>query len=422
MERDETLNNKIYENAFEWRFEFPEVLNDDGQFIGFDVVIGNPPYILSRENFSNSAKNYFKENFFLTHEKPNLYILFIERAFHILRLNGQFGFIIPNSLSGVESAYKIREMLLKQKQIERLINLVGETFDDVGVESCVLLVSNCETKSKIRYTTLQSGEIKEENFFTVDPEIWAENRNFLFDISSSPEEMLIISKIKSASQVLDNEYDVRVGLQAYETGKGNPKQASEDVKNHVYDYDYKFDENTYRYLNGSDIGRYKLQWTGQWLRYGKWLSQPKSFDQFSNPRILIREITGSYPYLLESMYVDEVFLNNKSILNVLQKSQKYSLQFLLGYLNSKLVGFYHKRQTVKGNRNLFPKIVIKDLKNYPIPKKVTDQFALIEGVVDKILLEKTKHCDTTQLENQIDELVYQLYGLTEEEIRIVEGV
>src|SRR5690554_4736694 len=107
-EIEEIKSNKIYENAFEWRFEFPEVLDDNGDFVGFDVVIGNPPYILSRENFDDKAKQYFYNNFNLIHEKPNLYLLFIEKSFDILKDKGNFSFIIPNSITGVESAYKIR--------------------------------------------------------------------------------------------------------------------------------------------------------------------------------------------------------------------------------------------------------------------------------------------------------------------------
>lgn len=77
-ELDEIKNNAIYKNAFEWRFEFPEVLNDEGDFVGFDVVIGNPPYVLSRETFTQNHKNYFIDNYKFIHEKANLYLLLID--------------------------------------------------------------------------------------------------------------------------------------------------------------------------------------------------------------------------------------------------------------------------------------------------------------------------------------------------------
>ena len=419
----EIEDNKVFENAFEWRFEFPEVLDDDGNFIGFDVVIGNPPYVLSRETFDTSLKSYFSNNFKLIHEKPNLYLLFVEKSVQILNENGRLNLIIPNSITGVESAYKVRETLLKNHQIISIINLLGETFEGVNVESCILLVEKKAGNKKIKYTSIKSGNIVGDYFVSIDPVIWKNNRNFLFDVSSSDEEYIVIAKIKSNSQLLSNQYDVRVGLQAYEKGKGKPKQTVEDVKNHIFDYDYKHDRSTYPYLNGSDVGRYKLNWSGQWLKYGEWLSQPKIFTQFSSPRILIREITGKFPFVLQCTYTEETYLNNKSVLNVLQKNEQYDLKFLLAVLNSKLMSFYHKRQTVKGNRNMFPKIVIKDLKNYPIPSASESTQKIAIKFVDKIisLKKENQEAHTKELESEIDKLVYELYDLTIEEIAIVEN-
>jgi hypothetical protein len=120
----EIKSNMIYENAFEWRFEFPEVLNNDGDFVGFDVVIGNPPYILSRETFSESYKEYFYSTYFKIHEKPNLFLIFLEKGFYLLKDTGKFSFIIPNSWMGMESAYKIREHLLKNTNLVRILNML----------------------------------------------------------------------------------------------------------------------------------------------------------------------------------------------------------------------------------------------------------------------------------------------------------
>jgi adenine-specific DNA-methyltransferase len=415
-------SNKIYEKAFEWRFEFPEVLNNDGDFVGFDVVIGNPPYILSRETFSSSYKEYLYSNYSLIHEKPNLFLIFLEKGYHLLKDTGKFSFIIPNSWTGMESAYKLREHLLKNTNIVRILNLLGETFEDVSVETSIVVYNKDISSSEI--TKYKSGIGKQTDFaelIEIKQSDWLENRNFIIDSTSSTNDSEILKKIKIRSSTLENFYDVRVGLQAYEQGKGTPKQTQEDVKRHIFDYKSKFDDSTFRYLGGSDIKRYYIDWSGQWLRYGKWLSQPKSMEQFSEPRILIREITSKFPYVLESSYVEEAFLNNKSILNILQQKNDADLFSLLGYLNSKLMSFYHVRQTVKGNRNIFPKIVIKDLKNYPII--VNEVFLKISPLAKTIHYEKCASplADTSILEKQIDNIVYKLYELTPDEIRIVEG-
>ncbi|MCK9414388.1 MAG: Eco57I restriction-modification methylase domain-containing protein [Prolixibacteraceae bacterium] len=415
-------SNKIYENAFEWRFEFPEVLNEEGDFVGFDVVIGNPPYILSRETFSDSYKEYFYSNYFLIHEKPNLFLIFIERGFKLLNNIGKFSFIIPNSWTGMESAYKVREHLLKNSKIVRILNLLGETFEDVNVEASILIFDrNISASEKTKYGSGISKITNFEELTDVEQSIWLANRNFIIDITSSNAESILLEKIKGNSVPLENYYNVRVGLQAYEQGKGIPKQTAEDVKNHIYDYTYMFDDSTFKYLGGADVKRYCIVWSGQWLRYGQWLSQPKSFDQFSEPRILIREITSKYPHVIEACYIKEVFLNNKSILNIIKKTDDVDLFSLLGYLNSKLISFYHIRQTVKGNRNLFPKLVIKDLKNYPV---LVNEFYLKISPLAKMIYDSknvNQQSDTTALESEIDRLVYQLYGLTDEEIKIVEG-
>ncbi|MDZ7740293.1 MAG: Eco57I restriction-modification methylase domain-containing protein [Bacteroidota bacterium] len=221
VERENIENNKIYENAFEWRFEFPEVLNDAGDFIGFDVVIGNPPYVLSRESFTKSIKKYFFSSYRTIHEKPNLYLLFIEKSHKFLNKNGEFSFIIPNSLTGVESAKKVREMLLNEYQLRKIVNLIGETFENVGVESIILMSSNQVSDSNIKYQSINSGIIDENNFNEISPAVYKSNRNYLFDISSTAEEIPIIEKIKLKSDVLLKYFDVRVGLQAYERGKEN---------------------------------------------------------------------------------------------------------------------------------------------------------------------------------------------------------
>jgi len=417
----EIEENVIYKNAFEWRFEFPEVLDDEGNFTGFDIVIGNPPYILSRETFKQNFKAHISEKFNLIHEKPNLYLLFIELSFELLKKNGECGLITPNSITGVESAYKVRESLLKSFELHSIINILGQTFKDIGVEATILMFCKSTPSEKISYLTVKESLIKEKNFNVILRSQWLENRNYLFDISSSGDEVAIINKIKSGKVLLEEIYAVKVGLQAYERGKGTPKQTEADVKTHIFDYDYKFDDKTFPYLNGSDVGRYSINWSGQWLKYGVWLSQPKSFEQFSSPRIVMREITGTFPFVLKTSFIEETFLNNKSILNILQSNKTFSLKYLLGILNSKLIGFYHIRQTVKGNRNLFPKIVIKDLKNYPIPKiEEKDQQPFV-ALVDQILELKKAGKDTQALEDEIDTLVYRLYDLTDDEIRIVEG-
>jgi hypothetical protein len=165
---------------------------------------------------------------------------------------------------------------------------------------------------------------------------------------------------------LQDSFDARAGLQAYERGKGTPPQSSEDVKNHPFDYDHEFDETTFRYLNGGDVGRYQLNWSKQWLRWGSWLAQPRDMSLFSGERVLVREITGKYPRSIISTCAKETYLNNKSIVNIVKKDNDSDIVYLCALLNSKLMSFFHSRRSVKANRSIFPKVVVEDVKNFPV--------------------------------------------------------
>lgn len=472
--------------AFNWEKEFPKVFAKGG----FDVVVGNPPYVRSRDEVLDDFKEYYLKIYKCIYEKPNLYLLFMERGIKLVKKDGQFSFIVPNSWLGVESGKLIRQYLISESSLDFIILLNGESFQGVSVETMIFILRKTKPiRNVTRYLTIENDSI-DGNYNQIEQEEWLKNRDALIDVKSDSNDVKIIRKILNKSIPLERKYDVRVGMQAYEKGKGNPKQTEKDVKDHIFDFNYKFDESTFKYLEGKDVLRYGIKWSGSWLRWGPWLSQPKSFDQFSKERILIREITGKFPKVLFASFVDEIFLNNKSIINILEKDLNYPLIPLMGILNSTLISYFHIRQAAKGNRTLFPKVVIKDVNNYPLPKfdptfisKITilvneilnlskEELKIIESVLtfmeSKFSIEKpsTKlqnwpsldfkgflgelkkakvklslaeeaewmayfneqkarvqalQADIDRIDREIDALVYELYGLTEEEIRIVEG-
>ncbi|GIJ21216.1 Eco57I restriction-modification methylase domain-containing protein [Micromonospora lutea] len=374
--------------AFDWQLNFKDVFSAGG----FDVIVGNPPYVRSRDNSFDDVKEYIRSNFANLHEKPNLYLLFMEQSMRLLRDGGKLGFVVPNSWLGMESAKKTRKMLLDETTLERFVNLKGESFEGVNVETVVFVLSKAASSPdhEVLYQTIDEPSIESMDYQKIPQARWLGTANLIFDLKSDASDFALLDRLARVDSKVEDFYDARVGMQAYERGRGTPPQTAEDVRGHVFDYRYKFDEFTYPYLEGRDVLRYGLSWSGQWLRYGRWLSQPKEFRQFSEPRLLIREITGQFPFVLYGAYTTEIYLNNKSILNVLQKDDTYSLKFLLGILNSSLIGFYHQRRAAKGNRTLFPKIVANDLKNYPIPATAPDAQQPIVINVDRLLEENRK--------------------------------
>ena len=418
----EIKDNKIYENAFEWRFEFPEVLNDDGDYVGFDVVIGNPPYVFSRENLDTQSKNYFNANYEGIDYQVNLYVLFAELTLKVLSDQGHYGLIVPNSLLMVSSTEKIRALLFKNASVTEVVNFLGESFEGVNVETISYFGVKGKISPVIKVSIGENGVIQHLHDKKTSTVLKSENLILNVFSSNTTDEFLL--KIKKESVLLDDLTVIKAGLKAYEVGKGNPKQKRADVTNRIYDFDYPFDETTYPYLEGKDVDRYISHDNSSFLKYGKNLAAPRTFEIFSQPKIILREITGHHPHSLLACYTEETVLFNMSNIAInAKKGSEVELKYILGLINSKLISYYFQLNTAKAVRRLFPKIILKDLRKFPIRiPSTTQQLSIIERV-DKIMNLKKENpaTDTSSLEAEIDRLVYELYGVTEEEIEIVEG-
>lgn len=139
-EHENIKNNKIYEHSFEWRFEFPALLNDKGDFMGFDIIIGNPPY---GAKLSNIEKNLFKEYYSDVHMRtPETYCYFISLAFKLVNSNGIVSYIVPNNMFFQNENEKTRSLLLFSHQLIRAINLGDNTFENADVPTCIFIASS----------------------------------------------------------------------------------------------------------------------------------------------------------------------------------------------------------------------------------------------------------------------------------------
>ena len=203
---------------------------------------------------------------------------------------------------------------------------------------------------------------------------------------------------------------------AYDKYKG---QSEEIIKNRVF-HSLEYKKGYKKNLWGEDVTRYNLHWNGkEYINYCEGIANPRDPKFFKGKRILIREITNPSIY---ACYTEEEYYNDPSILIILDSS-KFSLKVLLGILNSKLASFYHFNNAPKATKGSFPKILIEDIKLFPLVNSKKNIHKEIETLVDKILAAKKENpqADTSKEEAEIDRLVYQLYGLSEDEIKIVEG-
>jgi len=417
-------------NAFDWETEFKEIM-DNG---GFDAVIGNPPYIFTRELLSDTERQYFSSHYQYSWEKHNTFMLFMEISTRLLKASGKCSYIVPNSWLTIESGHLLRELLLNK--VEVIIDFNYQVFQGVSMEPSIFIFTGKSIGKPISVLRVQfKEEFSNSSFSDIDRNIWSNEQLHRYVFSENENLIDIIDAVAMNNIKIGDIFNVFTGLQAYEKGKGAPPQTADDVKNHIYDRDNWENEDSYKYFQGWNVDRYQYVWSGKWMQYGNWLSQPRKIENFTSPRILLREITGSLPHCLKSCLVLDSYLNNKSILNILHpESDIRELKCLLGILNSTLISVYYKQKAVKSARKIFPKVVIRNLREFPYPKMITEKNSdflsnLIERMIElysKLLAMKSPHEKQTiqrqidAIDKQIDALVYKLYGLTEEEINIVE--
>lgn len=474
--------------AFNWQEQFPKIFKKGG----FDVVIGNPPYVFARDNISKELKDYYVKNYVSAEYQVNTYLLFIEQTIKIIRDTANYGLIIPNAWLMVGSATGLRNYILQNCSISEIINLAGYSFEGVNVETIIILAKKTILKQKNNSIKVLLSDDKEFRYSHDRKQLdFENNEGFEFKVFSNETSVALTKKLKINSKNLDDLVLIKAGLQAYEKNKGEPKQTVEDVRNRPFDYTYKFDENTHKYLEGKDVGRYFTNWSGQYLQYGKQLASPRTFNLFNGEKIIIREITGKFPNSIISTYSEDLYLYNRSNIAIVKREElNISLKYVVAILNSQLMAYYFVKNTAKSVRKMFPKIILNDLRKFPfkevseikqqhfiektniilslnkdsqdisqkfqrtiqrkfelekLPKKLQDWYSLTysefvkELAKKKVKLSLSQEAEweeyfineqqkaialktqISQTDKKIDAMVYELYGLTEEEIAIVEN-
>jgi adenine-specific DNA-methyltransferase len=417
-QKDEIKNNKIFGNAFEWRFEFPEVLNMDGDFLGFDVMIGNPPYLRVRDE-KNDIREFYQKNYQVSENQLDLYHLFIEQSNSLVKNSGTVSIIIPNAFLANENTKKLRRYILDNCTISSVVDIRSNVFEEASVDVLILFLQKGNSTLYSQYL-----EAYNESFFevgTFEQINFYNNQNLNFTITLDNVRGGIIKKISKLSYPLLNYFEVSTGIKEYQVGKGSPKQTEFQVKNKVFNSSEKLDKTYLPELRGKNLSKYFFEWRNEYISYGEWIAEPRSEHFFSGEKILIRQIPGKESLI--ACYVKDDFIVDQTAY-VAKKRIDSDINFsvVLSQLNSKLIFWYFQNINNEFDK-LFPKIKVKEFKNLPIKIPSAQQEASFENLVNQILSLKNKSAstDTSLLENEIDKLVYELYELTEEEIRIIEG-
>ncbi|REJ40781.1 MAG: class I SAM-dependent DNA methyltransferase [Microcystis flos-aquae DF17] len=403
---EEIESGKIYHNAFEWRFEFPEVLDDKGNFVGFDVVIGNPPYIqLSKiDSTTVKYKNYLLMRYETSGGRLNTFIFFTHLSFQILKQNGILSYIIPNTILTQEYYVFTRQFLLNKVTLSEVINFLNLPFEDAVVETVIIQY----LKSQNLDYAVNYGELAESGF------------NFKFNISSSEirsnigysflvqRNSILLKVFESKNCPLDEICNINQAIAL----KGDK---SLSLKTQNPEGKYK------KLLDGRNINKYSISWDGFYLDYDiTKIHSCKRRDIFeTKEKLLFRRVSRTLIFTYDN---SQYYALNTLVVVNLKKGINFDIKFLLGIMNSSLMNYIYNNK-FKSTKTVFSEIQTRSISQLPIPKISQEQQQPIIVLVDQILTAKKSNpkADTSELEKEIDKIVYELYGLSEEEIRIIEG-
>ncbi|EDP4634687.1 TPA: Eco57I restriction-modification methylase domain-containing protein [Campylobacter jejuni] len=460
-------------HPFEWRFEFPEILDNDGNFKGFDLIIGNPPYI--RQEELKELKPHLAKNYKVYKGTSDIYTYFYELGFNVLKENGILSFITSNKYTRAGYGEALREFLLKNTYILKYIDLNGiKVFDSATVDTSILCFEKSKSKdNKFKYLAL-SNEILKTCAYDIglykDYAEFSQNSLSKESFTFSDENT---SALKAKIERIGTPLKEWQGLNIYRgilTGYNEAFIITTEKRNEILANckDEAEKERTAKLirkmLRGRDIKRYSYEWAGLWvinthngyknqngekveaINIKHYPSLKKHFDEFY-PQLEKRADKGLTPYNLRNCAYIEEFEKEKIVYSeIVRKPQFYldvnlnfyaeatsfiltgeNLKYLIAFLNNDFVAFIFKTFYAGGNLGengfRYKKAFLEKL---PIPKINSKNQKLaneLVNLVDEILKakEQDKNANTQELENKINSLVYKLYNLTEEEIKIIEG-
>ena len=401
LEKEIADVDKKYDNAFEWRFEFPEVLDDGGNFLGFDIVIGNPPYGF-RNVLTADEKSFYRKEKKLNFSSGDVAELFIVVARNFVKANGIFTFIIPKKSLYGESWKSVREYWLSQ-DLRFLID-TSKAFESVLLEMNAFLLFSRENKnSEITVGTVEY-KATEINFFGTFPfrEIFtADLSNAQIYRGSYPKSLLQrVSEKSFREKVIKAEIGIS-NITSHLTFEG---------------------ENNYPCIKGFDIEKYGLK---EPIRYLKGNIAKPFVEKYSHEKIIAQEIVAHIqnpvPHILITALLDDgKRLFNDTCAEIVLLNSNLNQKFLLAYLQSKFCNWYCY--------NLIYNRAIRTMhfidyyvSQIPIPKISPEAQTPFIKLVDEILELKKRGENTDEQENKIDEMVYDLYDLDKDEREIVSG-
>ena len=404
-------------NPMNFEDVFPKVMRCGG----FDAIVGNPPY---GAELNVLEKRFLSKKFNGFHGNQDVYTCFIEQALSRLKEKGCFALIVPSAWLGGPNYQPLRKVLLSWK-IKKIILLPYDIFTDAYIDTLIFKTEKILADSTNTVDTYSYG--KREKIISIDEadlaikaikqQTWieAQDNKFILD----PFVSTIIDRIRSKTSITFE------SILMTKRGVLFDKTLLTEKKKTDLGFKY-FQGDVYRYHTNLNI-KY-------WIEFDdKIKERPKETIWFEGERILLRRLVNRQQRLMASI-VNERFITNKNLYSILRKSDDCDYKYILGIINSKLISFLYINQITQAVKDDFPQITIKDFQNLPFPNPEKKYENVIVRLVEQILSAKEQlsiaktdaernrlEMLCNSLDRQIDQAVYELYGLTEEEIKVVEG-
>ena len=425
-------------NPFDWSREFPEVLptrdrhGAEHAFAGgFDCIIGNPPYLYSAAQ-ENPA--YFAARYGLGQYQTDYYVYFIERALQLCRRGGHHSFIVSDAWLNSQYFSTLRNHILANHRVCSLAVFCYPVFKQATIENCIYVLEKAARPKPlpvVLFTTPQAHSPVN----TLDPgECITRN---LIDPRQSHGAARVLAKMERNAVLLGKIVQMNRGIHAYRTdGYGRSRygpgpQTNKDKDGRVYHADRPLDKTYLPELCGKHVFRFYHSKPKEYLSYGDWLAEPRTPEFFRKPKVVLRKVLGRK---LSGTYLPAPFAIDQSLYILISASDEIgTLKTMLGVVLSS-IGAWYLRTKYSIYDVLYPWYTKKQLFAFPVPARAVPEHRGISELVDSMLVlheqlaaaksEAQKGVIQRQVgatDAEIDRLVYDLYGLTAEEIGIVEG-
>ncbi len=464
---DDALSGREYQNAFEWRFEFPEVLDDEGDFLGFDCIIGNPPYI--RQEQIKEIKPLLQKQYpDFYNSTADIYTYFFALSYRLLKEKGFNAFITSNKYARAKYGTKLRELLLKKTTIVSYMELNAlKVFESATVDTSIMSFIKQEPpkESDFKYyepTPDDKNDLKSARSLPMKQNALS-TESFIF---ANPTLLDLRDKMENVGTPL-KDWDIQI-YRGILTGANEAFIITTEKREEILNA-CKTQEERKRtealikpILRGKDIKRYSYEWAGEWVintHNGytsnlKFKIPPIDIEKYPALKshldshwdtIATRSDQGDTPYHLRNCAYLEDFEKEKIVYPCIMAKEpcfvyeekgfyapapaniitgdKIEIKYITALLNSKCIYFAMRKFYMGGG--IEGELKTNNLEKIPIPKITPQNQELARKITDctKAILEakeKDPKANTQKLEKEIDALVYQLYNLTDEEIKIIE--